>query len=174
MNNSMKINRILIVLFLFGLFFGLPTAKAQVQIERSAEKVKVGGKEYYMHHVKSGQTLGAISQVYQVSVEEIERLNPEVKEGLKTGLVIGIPVRPLPAPKVEPIEGQTEGAPKEPIDNNIQIETPQKEHKINSEEKAGIDKQYAEIERSKEITKIGGKQYYFKGLYCHHRGHRTT
>ena len=160
MNNSMKINRILIVLFLFGLFFGLPTAKAQVQIERSAEKVKVGGKEYYMHHVKSGQTLGAISQVYQVSVEEIERLNPEVKEGLKTGLVIGIPVRPLPAPKVEPIEGQTEGAPKEPIDNNIQIETPQKEHKINSEEKAGIDKQYAEIERSKEITKIGGKQYY--------------
>jgi LysM repeat protein len=160
MNNSMKINRILIVLFLFGLFFGLPTAKAQVQIERTAEKVKVGGKEYYMHHVKSGQTLGAISQVYQVSVEEIERLNPEVKEGLKTGLVIGIPVRPLPAPKVEPIEGQTEGAPKEPIDNNIQIETPQKEHKINSEEKAGIDKQYAEIERSKEITKIGGKQYY--------------
>ena len=160
MNNSMKINRILIVLFLFGLFFGLPTAKAQVQIERSTEKVKVGGKEYYMHHVKSGQTLWTISQVYQVSVEEIERLNPEVKEGLKTGLVIGIPVRPLPTPKVEPVEGQTEGAPTEHIDNDNQMETPQIERKLNFEEKAVIDKQYAEIERSKEITKIGGKQYY--------------
>ena len=160
MNNSMKINRILIVLFLFGLFFGLPTAKAQVQIERSDEIVKVGGKEYYMHHVKSGQTLWGISQVYQVSVEEIERLNPEVKEGLKAGLVIGIPVRPLPTPKVEPDEGQTESVPNETMDNNVQMGTTQNEQKIDIEGRSAIDKQYAEIERSKEITKIGGKQYY--------------
>ena len=160
MNNSMKIKRILIVLFLFGLFFGLPTAKAQVQIERSDEIVKVGGKEYYMHHVKSGQTLWGISQVYQVSVEEIERLNPEVKEGLKAGLVIGIPVRPLPTPKVEPDEGQTESVPNETMDNNVQKGTTQNEQKIDIEGRSAIDKQYAEIERSKEITKIGGKQYY--------------
>ena len=44
-----------------------------------------------MHHVKSGETLWGLSQTYQVTVEEIERLNPEVKNGLKSGVVIGIP-----------------------------------------------------------------------------------
>ena len=153
MNNSMKIKRILIVLFLFGLFFGVPTAKAQVQIERSSEIVKVGGKEYYMHHVKSGQTLWGISQVYQVSVEEIERLNPELKDGLKTGFVIGIPVRINNEPKVEQAD-----APKVPTPNpqvEKKEEPPQK-----LEELSEIDKDYVKIERSKEITKIGGKQYY--------------
>ena len=76
MNNSMKIKWILIVLFLFGLFIDMPTVRAQVQIERSNEIVRVGGKDYYMHHVKSGQTLWGISKTYRVSVEEIERLNP--------------------------------------------------------------------------------------------------
>lgn len=153
MNNSMKINRILIVLFLFGLFFGVPTAKAQVQIERSSEIVKVGGKEYYMHHVKSGQTLWGISQVYQVSVEEIERLNPELKDGLKTGFVIGIPVRLDNEPKVEEAD-----APKVPVPNP-QVEN-KEEPAQKIEELSEIDKDYVKIECSKEITKIGGKQYY--------------
>ena len=153
MNNSMKIKWILIVLFLFGLFFGVPTVKAQVQIERSTEKVKVGGKEYYMHHVKSGQTLWNISQVYQVSVEEIERLNPEVKDGLKVGLVIGIPVRLNKEPKVEQVE-----APKESVTDPRVEKTEEPQRRM--EELLEIDKEYAGIERSKEITKIGSKQYY--------------
>jgi LysM repeat protein len=66
--------------------------RAQVPVERSTEIVTIGAKEYYMHHVKAGETLFSISQAYQVPVEEIERLNPEVKDGLKAGQVIGIPV----------------------------------------------------------------------------------
>ena len=87
-------NRKLIVLWIvLGLLFVLPTAlRAQVVVERSTEIVTVGAKEYYMHHVKAGETLFSISQAYQVSIEEIERLNPEVKDGLKAGQVIGIPV----------------------------------------------------------------------------------
>lgn len=153
MNNSMKIKWIFIVLFLFGLFFGMPNAQAQVQIERSTEIVRVGGKDYYMHHVKSGQTLWGISQVYQVSVEEIERLNPELKEGLKVGYVIGIPVRLNNESQAEQVE-----SPK------VIVSTPQVEKKDEpfpkSEALSEIDKDYVEIERSKEITKIGGKQYY--------------
>ena len=153
MNNSMKIKWIFIVLSLFGLFFGMPNAQAQVQIERSTEIVRVGGKDYYMHHVKSGQTLWGISQVYQVSVEEIERLNPELKEGLKVGYVIGIPVRLNNESQAEQVE-----SPK------VIVSTPQAEKKDEpspkSEVLSEIDKDYVEIERSKEITKIGGKQYY--------------
>lgn len=70
-----------------------PMLKAQVPVERSSEIVKIGGKEYYMHHVKQGQTLYGISHAYQVTIEEIERLNPEVKNGLKADDVIGIPVQ---------------------------------------------------------------------------------
>ena len=54
---------------------------AQVPIERSKEITKIGGKEYYMHHVKSGQTLYGISQVYKaissmgISISSMEPAN---------------------------------------------------------------------------------------------------
>lgn len=97
MNKTMK------KLFFFLLLLFLTcNLMAQVQVERSTEIVKISGKEYYMHHVKSGETLYSISTTYQVSIEEIEQLNPEVKDGLMAGQVIGIPV----------VQGQeTESAP---------------------------------------------------------------
>ena len=85
---------------------------AQVQIERSSNIVKVGGKDYYMHHVKSGQTLYSIAQAYQVTVEQIEALNPEVRNGLQAGIVIGIPVVTKP---VEKEEVETPVAPPAPV-----------------------------------------------------------
>ena len=91
-----------LVFLLFTLMAG--HLNGQVAVERSKEITKIGGKEYYMHHVKAGQTLYSISQVYNVSVEEIEMLNPEVKNGLNTGHVLGIPVKPIQEPQEEPIE----------------------------------------------------------------------
>ena len=67
-------------------------AAAQVAVERSKEIVKIGTKEYYMHHVKPGETLYSISKAYGVSVEEITQRNPEVSDGLQAEMVIGIPV----------------------------------------------------------------------------------
>ncbi len=65
---------------------------AQVPVSRSSEIVKIGNAEYYMHHVEAGQTLYGISKTYNVSIDEITRLNPEVADGLKAEMVIGIPV----------------------------------------------------------------------------------
>lgn len=91
------------VFFLFFLFGMLLTGNimAQEVVERSSEITKIGGKEYYMHRVKSGQTLYSLSKAYNVSIEEIEKLNPEVKDGLKAGHMIGIPVKPVQEPKKE-------------------------------------------------------------------------
>ena len=86
--------------FLFGMLLS-GNVMAQEVIERSTEITKIGGKEYYLHRVKAGQTLYSLSKVYNVSIEEIEMLNPEVKDGLKVGHVLGIPVRPVQEPKVE-------------------------------------------------------------------------
>lgn len=87
MNKMIKI----VFFFMLSLFLAC-NLTAQVKVERSTEIVKISGKEYYMHHVKAGETLFSIAQAYQVTIEEIERLNPEVAEGLKAGQVIGIPV----------------------------------------------------------------------------------
>ena len=95
------------LLFLALIFLGvLLTGKAMAQepIKRSTETTMIGGKEYYLHHVKSGQTLYGLSRAYNVTIEEIEMFNPEVKDGLKVGHVLGIPVRPVEEPKVEPAE----------------------------------------------------------------------
>ena len=91
MNKILKNRLIFFLLLFFGTLFS-GHLMAQVPVERSTEIVKVGGKEYYMHQVKAGQTLYGIAKVYEVTVEQIETLNPEVKDGLQAGIVIGIPV----------------------------------------------------------------------------------
>lgn len=66
---------------------------AQVVVEKSTEIVTISHKQYYMHHVKRGETLYSISKVYQVTEAEIRKLNPEIDDlGLQADMVIGIPV----------------------------------------------------------------------------------
>ena len=86
--------RLIIILALFIGMLMLPAAMCgQVTVERSTEIVKIGHKEYYMHHVKKGETLYSISKAYQVAESDIKKLNPEIEEkGLQADMVIGIPM----------------------------------------------------------------------------------
>ena len=80
-------------LLLFGAMLAPMKAHAQVVVERSKEIVTISSKQYYMHHVKRGETLYSISRAYQVTEDEILRLNPEINDlGLQAEMVIGIPV----------------------------------------------------------------------------------
>ena len=59
----------------------------------SKDKVRVNGEVCYSHVVLERQTLFSISKAYNVSVDEIYRLNPSLKEtGLKKNAIILIPV----------------------------------------------------------------------------------
>ena len=59
----------------------------------SKEKVKVSGKVCYSHVVLEKQTLYSISKAYNVSIEDIYKLNPRLQEqGLKKNSIILIPV----------------------------------------------------------------------------------
>ncbi len=59
----------------------------------SKEKVRIGGQVCYSHIVMEKQTLYSISKAYNVSIEEIYRYNPGVKEnGLKKNSILIIPV----------------------------------------------------------------------------------
>ena len=86
--------KLVVIWILFGLFLVAPkVVRAQVQIERSTEIITISNKQYYMHHVKHGETLYSLARTYQVTEEEIRRLNPEINElGLQAEMVIGIPV----------------------------------------------------------------------------------
>lgn len=90
-------------LFIFWILFCgallLPTAViGQVVVEKSNEVVKIGQREFYMHHVKKGETLYSIAKAYQVTEAELLKLNPEVEsKGLQADMVLGIPVVPTMA-----------------------------------------------------------------------------
>ncbi|MBQ3353971.1 MAG: ABC transporter substrate-binding protein [Bacteroidales bacterium] len=95
--------KLIILSLLVGLFLVLPmVAQAQVVIERSTEIVSISGKQYYMHHVKRGETLYSLSKTYHVTEAEIIRLNPEINDlGLQADMVIGIPVVIVDEPQPE-------------------------------------------------------------------------
>ena len=70
----------------------------------SKEKVKVSGKVCYSHVVLEKQTLYSISKAYNVSIEDIYKLNPTLQEqGLKKNSIILIPV-------AEPVKEEVKAA----------------------------------------------------------------
>ncbi len=59
----------------------------------SKDKVKIDGKVFYSHIVLERQTLFSISKAYNVSIEDIYKYNPSVKEnGLRKNDIINIPM----------------------------------------------------------------------------------
>lgn len=83
-----------LLLGLFVLFMGL-TAQESTPVERSINKVVLEGTVYYVHVVKAGQTLYAISKAYNISQKEISVENPGVISGLQVGQALKIPVAPV-------------------------------------------------------------------------------
>ena len=55
------------------------------------DRVIENGTSYYLHTVKAGETLYSISKRYQVSLEEVNRVNPTASAGIRHGDVLRIP-----------------------------------------------------------------------------------
>ncbi len=83
-----------LLLGLLLLFMGL-AAQESTPVERSINKVILEGTVYYIHVVKPGQTLYAISKAYNISQKEISVENPGVISGLQVGQALKIPVVPV-------------------------------------------------------------------------------
>lgn len=119
------IRKLIRIWILFGLFLVLPmVGHAQVvEVEKSTEIVTISSKQYYMHHVKKGQTLYGIAKAYQVTEDDIKRLNPELNDlGLQANMVIGIPVvveqeeQPVEKPVIQPVTEPEEKQEETPED----------------------------------------------------------
>lgn len=77
------------------LILGFTQVSAQtsltVPVEVSKDLVRIDQAIYYVHLVKNGQTIYAISKAYDIPISDIEASNPSVKTGLKPGSFIYIP-----------------------------------------------------------------------------------
>jgi len=51
--------------------------------------------QFILHKVEKKQTLYAISKLYNLSSEDIQKVNPEINEGLKEGMMIKIPQKEI-------------------------------------------------------------------------------
>ncbi len=71
-------------------------------VEVSDEKVNVKGEIFYVHTVLKGQTLYSISKAYNVSTDDLNKCNPALKDGLKSGSLLYIPVKTTPSTNPEP------------------------------------------------------------------------
>ncbi|MCX6227409.1 MAG: LysM peptidoglycan-binding domain-containing protein, partial [Bacteroidia bacterium] len=75
-------------------------------VKRSNNQITISGKNFYLHEVLKGQTLYGISKEYQVSEEEIKKINPDLnKKSVSPGMVIRIPDPGLAS---NPVNGKDE------------------------------------------------------------------
>lgn len=90
----------------------------------SKDKVKIDGKAFYSHIVLEKQTLYSISKAYNISIDEIYKHNPSVKEnGLRKNDIIIIPVVPTTTS-----ESNTPKTAPQPVVQ--QEQAPQKQSKV--------------------------------------------
>jgi LysM repeat protein/ABC-type branched-subunit amino acid transport system substrate-binding protein len=80
--------------------------KIPILSDKKSKKFELDNSgKFILHKVEKKQTLYAISKKYEVSAEDIQHVNPEIKEGLKEGMVIKIPQKEIKTiePPVVPI-----------------------------------------------------------------------
>lgn len=58
---------------------------------RSTNIQTVEGKKFYIHKIEKSQSLYAISRLYSISIDDLYRVNPELKAGAKANQEIKIP-----------------------------------------------------------------------------------
>ena len=71
-----------------------PGIGQDVQVQKSADKIRVDGNIFYVHSVKKGETIYSLTKVYGISEDELARTNPQLADGLKEGQVLRIPEKP--------------------------------------------------------------------------------
>lgn len=108
----------IIIALVFSLIPAISLLAQEQKVRRSEIIENLRGVPYYIHFVSPGETILAIATAYDVSTEEIIRLNPEIKEGLKANQVLKIEVKssdqpPARVADVSPIvQKQKEQSPK--------------------------------------------------------------
>ena len=83
-------------IFVLTFFLSLAGVSAYAQNNRSQVVITSGqDNNVFFHTIERGQTVYAIATMYGVTPDDIYRLNPESKEGIKAGATLKIPQRDM-------------------------------------------------------------------------------
>ena len=84
---------VIIAIFATGLLQSPLVAQDTLDVDKTNNKVFISGEPFYIHIVKRGQTLYRIAKAYNVTVEDLEKENFNIKaEGLSVGQPVKIPI----------------------------------------------------------------------------------
>ena len=81
------------LIFIIAIVLTIPALSQNVSVKKSEIIENIDGTDYYLHFVKQGQTLYNIAKAYDVTVNDIFKTNPAAESGIKTGMVLKIPVK---------------------------------------------------------------------------------
>ena len=78
---------------------GLKSGKSiRIPVKRTTSEPEIPAKSYQLHKVKQQETAFGIAKMYGISLAELEKMNPEIKQGLKTGMELKVYPAPLRKP----------------------------------------------------------------------------
>ncbi|MBR5101420.1 MAG: LysM peptidoglycan-binding domain-containing protein [Bacteroidales bacterium] len=169
--------RLLLLLFLLVASAGLHAQGYKApEVVISNEKANIAGKVYYVHKVLPKQTVFSICKAYGIKSEDLNAANPDIKNGLKAGSIIFIPVDAAKIPetadtatrkKEEPrvVVPEPEPEPAEARENVVQVVERVIEHRVRwFDTLSGIARKYGVSEQTildynglKESDSIRGK-----------------
>ena len=78
------------MLFVLLAFSSYAQEKESTEIHKTRSSATINGLKYYLHTVEKGQTLFAIAKKYNVSVDQIKKLNKLKSTSIKKGQVLVI------------------------------------------------------------------------------------
>jgi LysM repeat protein len=82
----------IIILLLVSLSHGWAVSAIAQDVTKSQITEVIDDQEYYLHFVKSGETLYNIARAYDITVNDIFKSNPGSQEGIRPGNILKIPV----------------------------------------------------------------------------------
>lgn len=108
-------------------------------VEISSEKVRIKGELYYVHKVLKGQTLYSIAKTYEVTTDDINKANPSLIEGLKSGTMIYIPAATGKSEE-KPAPAATEVAEQEKVTESKEVKEEVQSQNVNNEQRYVVHK----------------------------------
>ena len=74
----------------------------RIPVIKITSEPEIPAKSYQLHKVKQQETAFGIAKMYGISIADLEKMNPEIKQGLKTGMELKV----YPAPVKKPISNK--------------------------------------------------------------------
>jgi LysM repeat protein len=81
------------LILIIAILITVPGLSQNVSVKKTEIIENIDGTDYYLHFVKKGQTLYNIAKAYNVTVNDIFKTNPAAESGIKTDMVLKIPVK---------------------------------------------------------------------------------